>query len=638
MKHLNLLIFISIFTTFLTSGFAQTNVLWQECFGGANDDRSHYMKETSDGGIVSVGYTLSTSMNGVQINNHGGKDGFILKLNSSGNVQWLQAIGGTNDETINMVKELSDGSFILVGTSASNNGDVGVAYGAKDVWVIKLSATGAILWSKVIGGMSNDEATALVPTSDGGFIVAGYSFSANIITAIGGSAQATGNHGNSDAWAAKLDSLGNVQWQKCFGGTQSDRFNSVIQLASGNYIMAGYSESNNCDVSGNHLDYNFFPPLTTQDCWIVNIDPDGAIIWQKSVGGSVSENVNDLAETLTGDIVFTGYSYSNDGDISTNNGQKDIIVGKISTSGSMLWCKTTGGIYDDLPMSINILPSGGFLLSGSTNSSTINNVNVPVSGNYDFFMMYLDYNGVYQNHTLMGGTGWDYARSVVQTTSGDYVVAGYTNSLNGTFSGNNGSYDFGVVKLSAAVFPVELLNFDATLEAGNTYLNWQTNQEVNSAFFGIERSLDNGVSFELLDNIEAAGNSESPLAYKFIDYDVSNLDNNKVFYRLKMVDIDNSFRYSNTIEVNLKNENQIYANVYPVPAKDELFLDYQLFGGLWGEIKIMNQIGQVMYRAEIDAENIPQNIRFDVRDWEAGVYFLQIYTEEKTITRKFIKN
>ena len=105
-----------------------------------------------------------------------------------------------------------------------------------------------------------------------------------------------------------------------------------------------------------------------------------------------------------------------------------------------------------------------------------------------------------------------------------------------------------------------------------------------------------------------------------------------------MVDIDNSFRYSNTIEVNLKNENQIYANVYPVPAKDELFLDYQLFGGLWGEIKIMNQIGQVMYRAEIDAENIPQNIRFDVRDWEAGVYFLQIYTEEKTITRKFIKN
>lgn len=638
MKNLNLLVFTLFFMAFLTEGVAQTNILWQECFGGSQDDRAFFMKETSDGGVVAVGYTLSSSMGGVVMNHHGGKDGFVLKLNSTGNLQWLSCLGGSNDETINMVKQLSDGSFILVGTSASNNGDVGVAYGAKDVWVVKLSASGALLWSKVIGGMSNEEANAFVPTADGGYIVAGYSFSTSIISSIGGAAQPSGNHGNSDMWAAKLDSTGNVQWTKSYGGTMSDRANSIIQLTNGSYVLAGYSESNNGDVSGNHLDNNFFPPLTTQDCWIINIDLDGALLWQKSIGGSVSENVNDIIETMTGDIIFTGYSYSNDGDISTNNGQKDIIVGKMSTSGSLLWCKAIGGIYDDLPMSINNLPGGGYLLSGSTNSSTINNVNIPISGNYDFFMMYVNYNGAYQNHALMGGTGWDYARSVVQTTSGDYVVAGYTNSQNGAFSGNNGSYDFGVVKLSAAVFPVELLNFDASLEAGNTHLKWQTNQEVNSAFFGIERSVNNGVSFELLDNVEAAGNSNDPLAYQFIDYQVANLDKSKVFYRLKMVDIDNTFRYSSTIEVNLKDENQIYANVYPIPATDELFLDYQLFSALWGEVKIMNQLGQVIYRSEINSENIPQNIRFDLRGWEAGVYFLQIYTEEKTITRKFVKN
>ncbi len=637
MKYLNLLFFVLISLFLSLNGFSQTNILWESCIGGTQDDRTHFMKETSDGGLIAAGYTLSQTINGTPLSPYGGKDALVVKLNQSGNIQWAKALGGTNDEQINYLKEIPNQGYIMVGSSASNNGDVGVSYGAKDIWVIKISTTGSVLWSKVIGGMSNEEATSVYPTSDGGFIIAGYSFSTNMIYSIGGAAQPNGNHGNSDVLLAKLDSMGNVQWAKCYGGTMSDRANSVIQHSNGTYMIVGYSESNDCDVTGNHQDMNFFPPVNTQDIWVLNVESNGQLVWQKSIGGSISENANEILETSSDDIVFTGYTYSNDGDMSANQGQKDVVIAKMTPAGSLIWLRTIGGIYDDLAMSINLLPSGGFLLSGSSSSNAIAGNQVVGNGFYDFMMLYTDYTGNYLNHTLIGGTGWDYGRTVLQTVAGDYIVGGYTNSVNGNFSTNNGSFDFGVLRLSSAIFPIELLSLEAKLNEGNSLVEWKTNREINSSFFAIERSVDNGQSFEVLDYVKAAGNTENATNYNFTDVGVSNINKDKVFYRLKMVDIDNSFEYSGVVEVRLKKEIEIYANVYPVPSQDFIQLEYQLFGALWGEIKIINQLGQVIYSSGINAENTLQNIELDIRDWEAGVYYIQIYTEQKTITRKIIK-
>ena len=206
------------------------------------------------------------------------------------------------------------------------------------------------------------------------------------------------------------------------------------------------------------------------------------------------------------------------------------------------------------------------------------------------------------------------------------------------FSNNNGSYDFGVVKISATAFPIELLYFKAELEQENTALKWETTVEQNSAFFGIERSLDNGLTFEALANITAAGNSNASKTYQYNDYEISALDVNKIHYRLKMVDIDNSFQYSNTVEIKLSDTKQIYANIYPMPAESDVNIDYQLFGAAWGEIKVMNGLGQVIYTSSLNINNSIDQITLDIRDWDPGAYYVQIYTEEKTLTRKMIKN
>ncbi|MBX7243486.1 MAG: carboxypeptidase regulatory-like domain-containing protein, partial [Bacteroidia bacterium] len=189
-----------------------------------------------------------------------------------------------------------------------------------------------------------------------------------------------------------------------------------------------------------------------------------------------------------------------------------------------------------------------------------------------------------------------------------------------------------------SAFPVELLYFTAELQGLDGLLKWQTNTEINSSFFAIERSLDNGISFETLGDVPAAGNSMSPRNYQYSDYNVATIAQGKIHYRLKMVDIDNTYKYSNIVELKLNDDKQIYANVYPIPAQSELFVDYQLYGALWAELRIVNEIGQVLYTSGINAGNKPEQITLDIRDWAQGVYYIQIYTEEKSITKKFIKN
>lgn len=544
---------------------SQSNLMWTQCYGGSQDDKSYYIKETSDGGTISAGYTTSLAFSGSTINNHGGKDAFVLKLNAAGTVQWQQSLGGTNDELANVVKEIPAGGYIIAGSSGSGNGNVGVNFGGKDAWIVKLSPSGSIVWSKVIGGLNNEEATSVFPTSDGGFFVVGYSFS-SVLSQQGGATMPSNHHGNSDIWTARLDGAGNVLWTKCFGGSMSDRANATIQHSNGTYYIAGYTESNNGDVSGNHQDQNFFPPQNTQDYWVINVDPDGNLLWQKCLGGSLSENANDLVETMNGEIVVAGYSYSSDGDVPTNAGMKDAWLVKLSASGTLVSGNSIGGMFDDLPMSVNLLPNGGYLISGSTNSGMINGTLMPVIGYYDYFMMYLDNNLTYMAHAVVGGTGWDYARSVVRTVDGNYVVGGYTNSSNGFFTSNSGSFDFGVVKINASILPVELVSFEAKPYNNDVYLEWQTATEVNNAFFIVERS-ENGTDFEGIGLIEGHGTSYVTHDYQFTDHNVAE---GKWYYRLHQVDIEGTDHYSDTRIVTINHFRN--TGIYPNPAVDNIII------------------------------------------------------------------
>jgi hypothetical protein len=177
-----------------------------------------------------------------------------------------------------------------------------------------------IEWEKCFGGSSNDNANSIITTNDGGYIFSGLSGSNNgDITSFNG--------GSSDYWIVKLDSIGNLIWQKSIGGTSTDVCWSIKSTLDGGYVLAGRTMSNDVNVSGNH---------GSSDCWIVKLDAQGIIIWQKCFGGSSIECAYDIISCSDGGYVFTGYTASNNGDIAGNHGGNDLLVVKLNSNGTTL--------------------------------------------------------------------------------------------------------------------------------------------------------------------------------------------------------------------------------------------------------------------------------------------------------------
>jgi len=228
------------------------HVRWEKTFGGSNQDYAHSIKQTNDGHYIVAGYTNST--NGDICVNHGMNDCWIIKLNDFGNIIWHATLGGSNDDKALSIEPTTDNGYIMAGGSKSTDGDVTENHGGMDCWIVKLDAWGTIEWQKSYGGSGNEVATAIKQTTDGGYIAAGTSDSID--------GDVTGNHGDLDVWVFKLNSEGNLQWQKSLGGTNEDAAHSLVLSDDNGYIIAGYSESDNGNVPGNY---------GNRDYWVVKL-------------------------------------------------------------------------------------------------------------------------------------------------------------------------------------------------------------------------------------------------------------------------------------------------------------------------------------------------------------------------------
>jgi hypothetical protein len=263
------LILIALFGIFLSYGREPSNpfspsdsssspaIAWQKCFGGSKDDEAKSIQQTSDGGFIVAGKTWSND--GDVTGNHGDgdvwevffqADFWVVKLSATGEIQWQKCLGGSDYDWVNSIQQTSDGGFIIAGETYSNDGDVTENHGYRDFWIVKLSATGEIQWQKSLGGSWEDEAKSIQQTSDGGFIVAGY-------TALN-DGDVTGNHGGKDFWVVKLSAEGEIQWQKCLGGSKDDEAESIQQTNDGGFIVAGYTASKDGDITGNHGGKDFW--------------------------------------------------------------------------------------------------------------------------------------------------------------------------------------------------------------------------------------------------------------------------------------------------------------------------------------------------------------------------------------------
>ncbi len=218
----------------------------------SSDDIAYSIRQTQEGGYIVTGE--SESNNGNVTGNHGSTDYWVVKLSEGGAIEWQKSLGTNSLDRPNEVYPTADGGYIVVGEVSANNGDVSGHHGGYDYWVAKLNSSGDIQWQKALGGSGEDFGQTIYPTHDGGCVIAGATQSNN--------GDVLDNDGGQDIWLVKLDSTGDVQWQKTLGGTQAESANSIQQTSDNGYILAGYAWSNNGDVSGNH---------GTQDFWIVKL-------------------------------------------------------------------------------------------------------------------------------------------------------------------------------------------------------------------------------------------------------------------------------------------------------------------------------------------------------------------------------
>src|ERR1035437_4895012 len=398
-------IFLALLLPSSLYSFAQPAIQWEKCLGGSSNDYGYCIQQTRDSGYVVIGITGST--NGNVTGFHGGTDTWIAKLDRDGTIQWENCYGGTGGDEGTFIRQTTDEGYIFAGSTTSNDGDVIGFHGTEDVWVVKLNDTGVIQWSKCYGGSGDDWASSIQQTTDGGYIIAGFTTSND--------GDVSGIHGGGDCWVVKITDSGAIQWQKCYGGANDESATSIVQTSDSGYVFTANTYSNDGDVTGMH---------GIDDYWVVKLDTGGAIQWAKCYGGSQDEEPSSIIQTLDGGYAVAGVTGSSDGDVSGNHGNYDYWIIKLSDTGALQWQICLGGTNDDEATSIIQTNDTNYVIAGyafSHDGEVTGNI-----GAEDYWIVKLDAGGNIIWKKNYGGGSDDRAFSIVQTFDNGYAIAGYT--------------------------------------------------------------------------------------------------------------------------------------------------------------------------------------------------------------------
>jgi len=397
-------------------------------FGGSDFDYFYGVTQTTDSGYAAVGQSYSTDGDLTGLNK-GGSDAVIVKYDSGGNVLWNKNFGGSNPDCFMDVVATTDGGYIAVGVSGSNDGDlVGLNKGGTDAIIVKYDSGGNVLWTKNFGGTSNEQFEAVKATTDGGYIAVGTSLSTN--------GDLVGlNNGSSDAIIVKYDSNGIVQWKKNYGGSIADCFSAVQVAFDGGYIAVGDSNSTDGDLAG--LNKGRY------DAIIVKYDSNGIVQWKRNYGGSGNAGVNTYDDyfygvslTSDGGYIGVGSSGSTDGDLTgLNKGNNDGIIVKYDSGGGIVWKKNFGGSGQDYFASTVTTADGSHLIVGNSysNNGNLTGLKKGISADDAIIAKYDDAGNVIWNKNY-GGSSGDNFNSVAPTADG-FVAVGSSGSTDDDLTG-----------------------------------------------------------------------------------------------------------------------------------------------------------------------------------------------------------
>jgi hypothetical protein len=363
-----------------------------------------------------------------------------------GEIDWLKTIGGTQEDTAQDITLTSDGGYAIVGFTKSINGDITDHTSEQnDYWVTRLDTDGNIMWSKTYGGSEDDRGEAIKTTTDGGFVITGYSRS--------GDEDVSTNNGFYDQWIVKLDASGNIQWEKSLGFSGSDQAFDIIQTTDGGYFTTGFLDvtasgglgsvgkpAGNSGAFGN-------PEHGVGEFWCHKLDTNGNIIWSRYFGGTNNDRSYSALETNDNNFILAGSSESDDFDVANSNGSYDFWVVKLSNTGDLLWEQSYGGSGIEIGYDIAKTTDGNYIVVGDTRSSDGDITNF--KGSSDFWAVKIsDTNGSLLWERTYGGTDFESARAVTPILSGGFAIVGSSKSNNADVTTNYGQNDFWVIKIN----------------------------------------------------------------------------------------------------------------------------------------------------------------------------------------------
>ncbi len=429
---------------------AQTIPQWDRDFGGNIWEELNSVEQTDDGGYILAGFSSSSQNGDFMGTSNGSGDYWLVKTDEDGILQWEANYGGDGLERPWAVQQTTDGGYIVAGYSPSDVGGdkSSPSRGLDDYWIVKVDATGGIEWDSTYGGDNLDHLYSIIETSDGGYLMGGRSLSG-----ISGE-KSEANKGGWDYWLVKVDINGTVQWDKTLGGSEEDLLNMVQEAPDGNYYVGGGTRSDNdgLDVNTNLLG--------VKDFWFLKISSlDGTIIDENRYGGTDEDEMQGFVQTQDGGFLLTGGSRSNiSADKSQNSfGIVDMWAIKIDATYQREWDQTFGGDNIDNCYSVSQNSVGNFLLGGFT-GATVGPSNLAshnsLNGGWDYLLVYLAEDGTYLWDQAFGGDQNDVLESVFQTDDGGYVLAGHSSSgISGDKTEDTkGLNDFWMIKTDCSVF------------------------------------------------------------------------------------------------------------------------------------------------------------------------------------------
>jgi len=510
----------------------EPDTLWTKRIGGDSIDVAYDVEELWDGGFAIVGYTKSIPLTDYDI--------WLLRTDSNGDTLWTRTYGGDGDEYGYSMKITEDGGFIIAGTTNS------FGAGQFDFYIVRTDSIGDTLWTRTFGGMNYDYAWSVDKTLDGGFVLAGE------INAY--------PYDIPDAMIIKVNQSGELQWERIYGSTLNDRAFSIRQTPDGSFIVSGSLQLLGSNLAG----------------WLFKLNSDGDSLWSSLFGSNYQDYFYSVQLTSDGGYILTG-------EYRPTLTFLDLWLVKTDSLGNEQWSKTLDYENDtDIGYSVQQTSDGGYIITGQA---------APFDGGVEAWVVRTDSIGNILWDKLLpffprnllnkldnpnaGSNGAHGGNSIKQISDGGYIMAGFSDK----FQGNH--LDVYLVRIASDIIPVELTTFTANVEQNAVSLNWQTATETNNSGFEIERkqvgSPQSSVSnqdWNQIAFVPGFGTTTEPKSYSFTD---QNLSSGSYQYRLKQIDFDGSFEYSNTVEVEISSPTEFALEQnYPNPFNPTTKIKYTI--------------------------------------------------------------